>query len=79
MIRNLLGQSADNVVAAGALLVQTMGDFSHLSQHAERMRELEHHGDFLTHQMMNQLQQSFLGRRTAPRWTSPPRRCDLRQ
>jgi uncharacterized protein Yka (UPF0111/DUF47 family) len=57
---SLLGQAADNVVAAGALLVETMDDFAHLEMRAERMREVEHQGDFLTHQMMNQLQQSFV-------------------
>lgn len=57
---NLLGQAADNLVAAGALLVETMDDFAHLEMRAERMREVEHQGDFLTHQMMNQLQQSFV-------------------
>jgi predicted phosphate transport protein (TIGR00153 family) len=57
---SLLGQAADNLVAAGALLVEAMADFAHLQMRAERMRELEHQGDFYTHQMMNQLQQSFV-------------------
>jgi predicted phosphate transport protein (TIGR00153 family) len=57
---NLLGQAADNLVLAGSLLVETMDDFAHLELRAERMREVEHQGDFLTHQMMNQLQQSFV-------------------
>ena len=57
---SLLGQAADNLVVAATLLVETMGDFGHLGLHAERMREVEHQGDFLTHQMMNQLQQSFV-------------------
>jgi predicted phosphate transport protein (TIGR00153 family) len=56
----LLGQSADNLVAAADLLAETMEDFAHLQLRAERMRELEHHGDFLTHQIMNQLQQTFV-------------------
>lgn len=56
----LLGQAADNVVAAADLLVETMDDFEHLELRAERMRELEHQGDFVTHQVMNQLQQSFV-------------------
>ena len=56
----LLGQAADNLVLAGNLLVDTMNDFGHLELRAERMREVEHQGDFLTHQMMNQLQQSFV-------------------
>jgi len=56
----LLGDAADNLVVAGEVLVETMGDFRHLNMRAERMRELEHQGDFLTHQMMNQLQQSFV-------------------
>jgi uncharacterized protein len=57
---SLLGQAADNVLAAGLLLVETMDDFAHLGMRADRMRELEHQGDFLTHQVMNQLQQSFV-------------------
>ncbi len=56
----LLGQAADNVVIAGGLLVETMDDFAHIQMRAERMREVEHQGDFLTHQVMNQLQQSFV-------------------
>jgi len=56
----LLGNAADNIVAAGNLLVETMDDFEHLGHRAERMRELEHQGDFFTHQVMNQLQQSFV-------------------
>ncbi|MHB8575344.1 MAG: DUF47 domain-containing protein [Dehalococcoidia bacterium] len=56
----LLGQAADNLVAAGTLLVETMDDFGHLEMRAERMREVEHQGDFYTHQMLNQLQQSFV-------------------
>jgi len=37
-----------------------MDDFAHLGMRADRMRELEHQGDFLTHQVMNQLQKSFV-------------------
>src|SRR5712692_9208548 len=33
----LLGEAADNIVAAGDLLVETMDDFEHLEQRAERM------------------------------------------
>jgi predicted phosphate transport protein (TIGR00153 family) len=47
-------------VTAANLLVETMDDFRHLQMRAERMREIEHHGDFLTHQIMNQLQQTFV-------------------
>ena len=57
---SLLGQAADNVLAAGLVLVETMDDFAHLGMRADRMRELEHQGDFLTHQVMNQLQKSFV-------------------
>jgi predicted phosphate transport protein (TIGR00153 family) len=57
---DLLGQAADNLVLAGGALVETMDDFEHLQMRAERMREVEHQGDFLTHQMMNQLRQSFV-------------------
>jgi predicted phosphate transport protein (TIGR00153 family) len=56
----LLGRAADNIVAVGHLLVETMSDFDHLEFRAERMRELEHEGDSLTHQVMNELQQSFV-------------------
>lgn len=56
----LLKQSADNLVAAGELLVETLADFGHLAMRAERMRELEHQGDFVTHQILNQLQRSFV-------------------
>jgi predicted phosphate transport protein (TIGR00153 family) len=56
----LLGQAADNIVAAGGLLVETMDDFEHLELRAERMHELEHQGDFVTHEVMNQLQRSFV-------------------
>src|SRR5579875_3871185 len=56
----LLAQAAENLVAAGTLLVETLGDFGHLAMRAERMRELEHQGDFLTHQILNQLQRSFV-------------------
>ena len=56
----LLGQSADNLVAAGELLVETLSDYSHLAMRAEQMRELEHKGDFVTHQVLNQLQRSFV-------------------
>jgi uncharacterized protein Yka (UPF0111/DUF47 family) len=57
---SLLGQAADNLVLAGGALVATMGDFDHLQMRAEHMREVEHQGDFLTHQMMNELRQSFV-------------------
>jgi uncharacterized protein len=56
----LLGNAADNIVAVGHLLVETMRDFEHLEFHAGRVRELEHEGDSITHQMMNQLEQSFV-------------------
>jgi uncharacterized protein len=56
----LLGRAADNIVAVGHLLVETMTDFDHLAYRAERMRELEHEGDSITHQLMNQLEQSFV-------------------
>jgi predicted phosphate transport protein (TIGR00153 family) len=56
----LLGAAADNIVAAGDLLVETMDDFAHLEMRAERMRELEHAADSVTHQVMSELQQSFV-------------------
>jgi predicted phosphate transport protein (TIGR00153 family) len=56
----LLGAAADNLVAAGDLLVETMDDFAHLQMRAERMRELEHAQDSVTHQVMSELQQSFV-------------------
>ncbi len=37
-----------------------MDEFDHLPLRADSMRELEHRGDFVTHQMLNQLQQSFV-------------------
>jgi uncharacterized protein Yka (UPF0111/DUF47 family) len=56
----LLGQAAENIVAAGNLLVETMDDFDHLELRMQQMRELEHRGDFVTHEVMSQLQKSFV-------------------
>jgi len=56
----LLAQAAENLVAAGDLLVETLGDFGHLRLRAERMRELEHQGDFVTHQILSELRRSFV-------------------
>ena len=57
----LFAKAADNLVAGAALLTELLGaDSADRAAIAERMRDAEHAGDELTHQIYQQLNSSFI-------------------
>ncbi len=57
---DLLERAADGVAAAARELQALVGDFEHAEDHRDRLEELEHEGDDLTHQVMALLNTTFV-------------------
>ncbi|HEV2385666.1 MAG TPA: DUF47 family protein [Candidatus Acidoferrales bacterium] len=51
---------AETVNAAALALVEMLRDYSSPESHAERIKELEHQGDTLTHNLIRRLNQTFI-------------------
>lgn len=56
----LFVQAAENVAAGAEILFELMADFSQLEGTAARMKELEHVGDRLTHEISDALNRAFV-------------------
>jgi uncharacterized protein len=57
---DLFEDAGTNLVACAACLADLLDDFDALPEHARHMRELEHRGDEITHEVMNLLRQTFI-------------------
>jgi uncharacterized protein Yka (UPF0111/DUF47 family) len=57
---DLLEQAADNVAAGARELLELVVDIGRATERSERIRQLEHDGDDLTHQIMAMLNITFV-------------------
>jgi len=57
---DLFEKGADNVASAATELHILFHDFTNVAQKAGRLTELEHKGDYITHQIMEQLHRTFV-------------------
>jgi predicted phosphate transport protein (TIGR00153 family) len=57
---DLLARSAATLVKGGDALADFFEHYTSLEMKAERMRELEHEADFITHEVMAQLHKTFI-------------------
>jgi len=57
---DLFEKSVANVAAAAKELANLFEDYTNVPQKVARVVELEHRGDFITHQIIEQLHRSFL-------------------
>ena len=56
----LFKQAAHNVIEGSRLLKELMGDYTNVQQKIERIKEVEHIGDGITHDIALRLNQTFL-------------------
>ena len=56
----LFEKSSSNLTEAARLLVQTMEQFDRVGENARRMKELEHEGDQIMHEIMARLHRTFI-------------------
>jgi len=57
---DLFKQAAHNVIEGSRLLKELMEDYTHVQQKIERIKEVEHIGDGITHDVALRLNQTFL-------------------
>jgi uncharacterized protein len=57
---DLFKQAAHNMIEGSRLLKQMMEDFRHPEQQAKRIKEVEHVGDGITHDIVRRLNQTFI-------------------
>ena len=57
---DLFEKGADNVASAATELHILFHDFTNVAQKVGRLTELEHKGDYITHQIMEQLHRTFV-------------------
>lgn len=57
---DLFEKGTDNVATAAAELHVLFHDYTNVPQKVERLTELEHQGDYITHQIMEQLHSTFV-------------------
>ncbi|MFB3739349.1 MAG: DUF47 domain-containing protein [Candidatus Velamenicoccus archaeovorus] len=57
---DLLEEAARGVVAGATELRELVGDLGHADDHGQRIRDLEHEGDELTHRMLALLNTTFV-------------------
>jgi predicted phosphate transport protein (TIGR00153 family) len=57
---HLFHEASDNIVAAVTLFRDTVADLSDLGEKVERLKELEHNGDRITHQTLAKLNTTFI-------------------
>ena len=57
---DLFVEDAANVLEAARELESMLGDYANAEAHAKRLRELEHHGDELTHAIGNKVNTTFV-------------------
>ena len=57
---DLLHASAQNLVEAGAVLADLMEHYQNVEMKTDRIRELEHKGDGITHEIMSLLHKTFV-------------------
>jgi predicted phosphate transport protein (TIGR00153 family) len=57
---DLLHDSAKNLVDAGEVLVDLMEHYQNVEMKSDRLRELEHNGDNIAHNIMNLLHKTFV-------------------
>jgi len=56
----LFNEQVNNVLAAALLLVETLGDIGSLAQRQREIKDLEHAGDELTHELVRTLHRTFV-------------------
>ena len=56
----LFEKSSSNLTEAARLLVQTMEQFDRVEENARRMKQLEHEGDQIMHEIMARLHRTFI-------------------
>ena len=56
----LFDQQADNVVSAAKLLVEAFDDLERLDDHRRRIKDIEHAGDELTHELVRTMNRTFV-------------------
>ncbi len=56
----LLQRSADNIVAAAEALAQLFEDYTDVERRVRHLKDLEHVGDDITHEIFHELNQSFV-------------------
>lgn len=57
---DLLDKQSANVVVGSELLLELLDDFGRVRQHAARIKDVEHAGDTLVHELSVELNKSFL-------------------
>jgi len=57
---DLFDEQADNVVRAAEEMAALFADFDNLAKHAATLDDIEHHGDDLTHQLHNRIDETFI-------------------
>src|SRR5207247_2993380 len=57
---DLFEAAGGNLVDCAQCLTDLLNDFNALPEHARHMRDLEHRGDEIIHEVMNLLRQTFL-------------------
>jgi len=53
-------KQADNIVAGAAALTTMLEHYSDVAEHVRRIKDIEHAGDELTHQIFRNLNQTFV-------------------
>jgi len=57
---NLFQQSSKNVIEGGRLLKELMDDYQGISEKVGRIKDIEHQGDEITHDIVRRLNQTFI-------------------
>jgi uncharacterized protein len=57
---DLFEAAGANLVDCAQCLTDLLNDFEHLPEHAKHMRDLEHRGDEIIHEVMNLLRKTFI-------------------
>ena len=57
---NLFQQSSKNVIEGGRLLKELMDDFQDVQEKVGRIKDVEHQGDEITHEIVRRLNQTFI-------------------
>ena len=56
----LFQQSSKNVIEGGRLLKELMEDFQNIQEKVGRIKDIEHQGDEITHEIVRRLNQTFI-------------------
>ncbi|MFQ6081864.1 MAG: DUF47 domain-containing protein [Candidatus Aminicenantia bacterium] len=56
----LFNEQADNLVKAGALIQEIMSDFEKIEEFSQKLSDLEHQADDVTHEIIDMLNRTFI-------------------